>query len=74
VLEKFLNHLKTIYLVKFGTYKNFIERRNKALKTRLGENIKRSRAAVSRTVINEYFDNLEISLSGIPPQNIINYD
>jgi len=29
---------------------------------------------VSRTVVNEYFDNLEISLSGITPQNIINYD
>ncbi|KAE9521258.1 hypothetical protein AGLY_018350 [Aphis glycines] len=55
-------------------YKNFIDRHNTALKTRLGENIKRSRAVVSRTVVNEYFDNLEISLSGIPPQNIINYD
>ncbi|XP_060854929.1 uncharacterized protein LOC132932560 [Metopolophium dirhodum] len=55
-------------------YKNFIQRHSKALKIRLGENIKRSRAAVSRTVINEYYNNLEISLSGIPPQNIINYD
>ncbi|CAI6376212.1 unnamed protein product [Macrosiphum euphorbiae] len=55
-------------------YKNFIQRHNKALKIRHGQNIKRSLAAVSRTVVNEYFDNLEISLSGIPPQNIINYD
>jgi len=29
---------------------------------------------VSKTVVNEYFDNLETSLSGITPQNIINYD
>lgn len=29
---------------------------------------------MSITVIDEYFDNLEISLSGIPPKNIINYD
>ncbi|XP_025413319.1 uncharacterized protein LOC112685607 isoform X1 [Sipha flava] len=55
-------------------YKNFIQRHNKALKIRLGEDIKCSRAAVSRTVVNEYLDNLEIFLLGIPPQNIINYD
>lgn len=55
-------------------YKNFIKRHSTALKSRLGENIKRSRAAVSRKVVNEYFNNLEMFLAGIPPQNIINYD
>lgn len=44
------------------------------MKTRLGGNIKHSRAAVSKTIINEFFENLEISLTGVPPQNIINYD
>lgn len=55
-------------------YSKFIQRHSNQLKNRIGENIKRSRAAVSKTIINEYFDNLEISLSGIPPENIINYD
>jgi len=55
-------------------YKNFIKRHSTALKSRLWENIKRSRAAVSRKVVNEYFDNLEMSQAGIPPQTIINYD
>lgn len=55
-------------------YHNFIKRHSTVLKTRLGENIKRSRAAVSRTTINEYFDSLEISLLNVPSQNIINYD
>jgi len=56
-------------------YRNFINRHSDVLKSRLGENIKRSRAAVSRKIMNEYFDNLHNnSISDIPPQNIINYD
>lgn len=41
------------------------------MKSRIGENIKRSRPAVSRKIMNEYFDNLHNSISDIPPQNII---
>lgn len=41
---------------------------------RLSENIKRTRAAVSVTMVNEYFDILETSLEGVPPENIINFD
>lgn len=44
------------------------------LKPRLAENIKRSQAAVSHTIINTYFDNLAVSLENIPPENIVNYD
>jgi len=55
-------------------YTRFLSRYSDRLKPRLSENIKRSRAAVSRTTINEYFDNLELSLENVPPKNIINYD
>jgi len=55
-------------------YTRFISRHSDLLKPRLSENIKRSRAAVSRTTINEYFYNLELSLENVPPKNIINYD
>ncbi|XP_003245816.1 uncharacterized protein LOC100569189 [Acyrthosiphon pisum] len=55
-------------------YTRFVSRHSGLLKPRLSENIKRSRAAVSRTTINEYFNNLELSLENVPPQNIINYD
>ncbi|XP_051164857.1 uncharacterized protein LOC127283805 [Leptopilina boulardi] len=48
--------------------------RHEDLSVRLSENIKRSRAKVNDVMINEYFDNLEVSLNGIPPSNILNYD
>lgn len=54
-------------------YNLFIKRHSSLLKPRLAENI-RSKAAVSRTVINAYFDNLAVTLENIPPQNIVNYD
>lgn len=50
-------------MVKFGTHNLFID--SDQLKNRLGENIKRSRAAESRTIIHKCFDNLEISFSGV---------
>lgn len=53
---------------------DFLKRHKDVLKVRLAENIKRSRAAVSRPVLNEYFDKLEVSLQNVPPQNFINYD
>jgi len=45
-------------------------KRNNTLTLRFGENIKRVRAAVSTSVLNEYFD----SLNEVPPHNIFNYD
>jgi hypothetical protein len=41
--------------------------------TRLSENIKRSRA-VSHAVLNEYFDNLEVTLANVSPDHLVNYD
>lgn len=49
-------------------------RRNPNLTERMCENVKRVRAGVNRETLNEYFDNLEVSLQGIPPSNIINFD
>jgi len=53
---------------------SFLTRHNDVLAVRLCQNIKRCRAAVSRETINQYFDNLAISLEGIPLSHIINYD
>jgi len=49
-------------------------KRNNTLTLRFGENIKRVRAAVSTSVLNEYFDNLNEVLKDVPPDNIFNYD
>lgn len=54
-------------------YYGFIARHNN-LSIRLSENIKRSRAAVSIEMLNEYFDNLSTSLKDVPSENILNYD
>jgi len=53
---------------------SFLTRHSDVLAVRLCQNIKRCRAAVSRETINQYFDNLAISLEGIPLSHIINYD
>lgn len=53
---------------------SFLNRHRKDLSARMCQNIKRSRAAVSREAINEYFDKLEKELKDIPSSNIINYD
>ena len=55
-----------------GFMNSFMKRHG--LGRRLAMNIKKKRAAVSRPVIDDYFDGLETSLDGLPPQNIINYD
>lgn len=53
---------------------SFLKRHKKQLSERLCQNIKRSRAAVSREILTEYFERLENELKDVPPQNIINYD
>lgn len=53
---------------------SFLKRHKDKLSERMCQNIKRCRAAISRATINEYFDNLEKSLDGVPPENIVNYD
>lgn len=52
-----------------GTFK----KRNN-LTHRIADNLKASRAAVNEEIIGNYFVELEKSLSGIPPSNIVNYD
>lgn len=49
-------------------------RNKEKLSIRLCQNIKRARAGVSKEILNNYFDNLAISLAGVPPSNIVNYD
>lgn len=53
---------------------SFLKRHKKDLSHRMCQNVKRSRAAVSRETITEYFQRLETELKDIPPENIINYD
>lgn len=53
--------------------KSFIKRHTE-ITTRICSNIKRERAAIDETIINNYFDNLEQSINDIPAQNIWNYD
>ena len=48
--------------------------RHEDLTQRITQNIKISRAEVNEDVINNFFDNLEESLEGIPASNIWNYD
>ncbi|XP_050313649.1 jerky protein homolog-like [Anthonomus grandis grandis] len=53
---------------------DFLTRHKDVLKVRLAENIRRSRAGVSRKVLYEYFDKLDVSLKDVTPENLINYD
>lgn len=53
---------------------HFLKRHKKELSQRMSQNIARSRAALDKDSVNEYFDNLSAELEGIPPENIWNYD
>lgn len=53
---------------------SFLKRHTDRLTVRLSENIKRARAETNDKVINEYFDNLSITLENVPAENVINYD
>ena len=48
--------------------------RHKELSQRMCENVKRTRCAVTRKEMNKFFQNLQESIRGVPPQNIINFD
>lgn len=52
----------------------FLKRHKQLLSSRICQNISRKRAAVSEEVVVAYFENLEESLRGVHPANIINYD
>lgn len=53
---------------------SFLKRHKNRLAVRMCQNIKRARAAVSRNIIMEYFENLRGEIEDIPNCNIINYD
>ena len=56
-----------IIIIYIRRYKNIISER-------FAQNIKRCRANVTRESIGEYFQNLENTLEGVEPCNILNYD
>ena len=66
-----VSHAPSLSLADFAN--SFLKRHKDALATRLCQNIKRSRAAVSREIFRSYIANLG-ELQGVPPCNIINYD
>jgi len=53
---------------------SFLKRHAKSITPRICQNIKRARAALSPEQIDNYFNNLEVSIEGVPSSNIINYD
>lgn len=53
---------------------SFLIRHKHAVSNRLSENIKRSRAAVTKDTLNQYFDKLYASLTNVPESNVLNYD
>lgn len=53
---------------------SFLKRHKNLLSSRICQNISRKRAAVTEQEVVAYFERLENSLRGVPPQNIINYD
>lgn len=53
---------------------SLLNRHKTELSLRMCQNIKRTRAAISQEVINEYFNNLEKELKGVPASHIVNYD
>ena len=53
---------------------SFLQRHKTNIGQRLCQNIAKKRAAVSKEVVTEYFKELEKTLEGVPPENMINYD
>lgn len=54
--------------------KSFLLRHKNILSERLCQNIKRARASVDATVVDQYFNELEKSLEGVSNDVIVNYD
>ena len=49
-------------------------KRHRQLSVRRVGLIKRTRAAVSHEIVNDFFDEIEPVLAGVPPENILNFD
>lgn len=52
----------------------FLNNHKDVISNKMCQNIKRSRAMVNDKIVNDYFDELSITLDGIEPRNILNYD
>lgn len=69
-----------IFYVEFCVFsgydwaKSFLSRHSHVLSERLGNNIKRSRAAVDAELLSSFFDELAKTLEGVKPEAIFNYD
>lgn len=68
-IKKINNNLPGVDFVE-----SFLMRHSHKISKRISQNIKRSRAAVSPEVIEDYFSELQNSLEGVPLSNIVNYD
>ncbi len=51
-----------------------MKRYKKEITERIAKNITRARAGVNENLVNQYFDELENTLAGVPPSNIFNMD
>lgn len=51
----------------------FLKRHASEIDPRSYRNDRRSKVLISKERVNEYFNNLEVTLDGVPPSNIINY-
>ena len=54
--------------------KSFMQRRRAIITPRLCQNICRKRAEITPGNIDNYFENLRVTIENVPPENIINYD
>ena len=52
----------------------FLARHKSDLTHRMCQNLTNAKAKVGAEEIREYFDNLKVTLEGVPPENIVNYD
>jgi hypothetical protein len=53
---------------------SFLHRQHEIISPRMCRNICRKRAEITPDNVGAYFDNLTVTLAGVPPSNIINYD
>lgn len=54
--------------------RNFISRQSDELKEKFAMNIRKSRADISRTTVDNFFDNVSEEVTSVPAPNIFNYD
>lgn len=54
--------------------RSFLVRQSHIISDRLCRNICRKRGYLSPAVVSSYFSNLEVTLTGVPPTHIINFD